>query len=79
MKEKILNKLTSRKLWVAIVAFVTLIMKYEGADAGTIESISSIIMAGATMIAYIIGEGLVDHASAGHEEGVNSDDSRDND
>lgn len=56
----IARKLTSRKLWVAVAGFVTAIMLYRGADSGSIEAIGSLIMAGASVVAYIVGEGLVD-------------------
>ena len=59
-KEDIIRKLTSRKFWLALAAFVTeLIVVFRG-DAELGESVSAIIMAGATVIAYIIGEGLID-------------------
>ena len=59
-KTDILRKLTSRKFWLAVAAFVTdLIIAFKG-DAGLAETISGMIMAGATVIAYILGEGLVD-------------------
>ena len=59
-KEDIIRKLTSRKFWLALAAFVTeLIVVFRG-DAELAESVSAIIMAGATVIAYIIGEGLID-------------------
>ena len=54
------RKLTSRKFWVAIAGLVTGIMVAFNVDAGTVEKVSGMIMAGATAIAYIIGEGLVD-------------------
>ncbi len=59
-KEDIIRKLTSRKFWLAVAAFVTeLIVVFRG-DAEQAETISAIIMAGATVIAYIVGEGLID-------------------
>ena len=59
-KNDIIRKLTSRKFWLAIAAFITeLIVAFKG-DAETAETISGMIMAGATVIAYIFGEGLVD-------------------
>ena len=59
-KNDIIRKLTSRKFWLALAAFVTeLIVVFRG-DAELAESVSAIIMAGATVIAYIIGEGLID-------------------
>ena len=59
-KEVIIRKLTSRKFWLAVAAFVTeLIIAFKG-DAELAETLSGMIMAGATVIAYIVGEGLVD-------------------
>lgn len=57
-------KLTSRKLWLAIVSFVTMIMTARGADEGSIAQVASIIMAGASILAYIIAEGFVDSATS---------------
>ena len=59
-KNDILRKLTSRKFWLAVAAFITeLIIAFKG-NAEMAETISGMIMAGATVIAYILGEGLVD-------------------
>ena len=59
-REDILRKLTSRKFWLAVAAFVTeLIIAFKG-DAELAETLSGMIMAGATVIAYIVGEGLID-------------------
>lgn len=59
-KEKIIRKLTSRKLWSAVVSFVTLILTANNFTESEATQVTAIIMAGATVIAYIIGEGLVD-------------------
>lgn len=61
MLEKLKNKLLSRKFWAAVVSFVSALLTYAGAK-GEIESVSCIIWAAASLIAYIIGEGLVDAA-----------------
>ena len=62
-KNDIIRKLTSRKFWLAIAAFITeLIVAFKG-DAETAETISGMIMAGATVIAYVLGEGLIDAAN----------------
>ena len=64
-KEVIIRKLTSRKFWLAIAAFITeLIVAFKG-DAATAETISGMIMAGATVIAYIVGEGMIDSENKG--------------
>lgn len=54
------QKLTSRKFWVAVVGFVTPLLVAFGFSDSQVAEATSIIMAGATLIAYIIGEGLVD-------------------
>ena len=59
-KIDILRKLTSRKFWVAVVGVVSGLLLAFKVDAETIENIGGIIMAAASAVAYIIGEGLVD-------------------
>ena len=54
------RKLTSRKLWAAICALATnLIIAFGGSEEVAVQ-VTAIIMAGATVIAYILGEGMVD-------------------
>ncbi len=58
------RKLTSRKLWLAVAGFVTgLILAFNG-SAEVAETVSGCIMSGASVIAYIVGEGLTDAANA---------------
>lgn len=59
------RKLTSRKLWVAVSSFVVLLLIACGVNRSSAESVAAIIMAGASVIAYIIGEGLTDAAHVG--------------
>lgn len=59
-KIDIIRKLTSRKFWVAVVGVVSGLLLAFKVDAETIENIGGIIMAAASAVAYIIGEGLVD-------------------
>ena len=54
------TKLTSRKFWVAVVGFVVPLLVAFGMTDNQAAEVESIIMAGANMIAYIIGEGMVD-------------------
>lgn len=58
------KKLTSRKLWTAVASFVSLMILAFGGTDNMASQVVAIIMAGATVIAYIVGEGLVDAASA---------------
>ena len=59
-KEDIVRKLTSRKLWLAIAGFVSGLLVAFKVDDETIETISGLIMSGASVIAYVVAEGLVD-------------------
>lgn len=54
------RKLTSRKFWLSIAAFVTMLIVYFTGDAEKAERMSALIMAGATVIGYVIAEGLTD-------------------
>lgn len=64
MKINWTRKLTSRKLWVAIASLVSnIIIVCGGTESETVQ-VTALIMAGATVIGYIFGEGLVDSASA---------------
>lgn len=63
------SKLTSRKFWMAVVGFVTAILVTFKVPDMTIEQVSALIMSLATLIAYIIGEGLIDAAKMKNEDG----------
>ena len=65
-------KLTSRKFWVAVMTFVTSLIIAFGASEAVATQVTGVIMAGASMIAYIIGEGLVD---AKRTDNTNNDES----
>ena len=58
------SKLTSRKFWMAVIGFVTGLLTYLGMGAEEAEKIGSLILMGASIAAYIIGEGLIDAAAA---------------
>ena len=54
------RKLTSRKLWVAIAGFVAGLIVAFGGGNTTADTVSGCILSGAAVVAYIIGEGLID-------------------
>lgn len=54
------RKLTSRKLWLSVASFVSMIVMARGGTESTATQISALIMAGASVIGYCIGEGLAD-------------------
>ena len=66
------RKLTSRKLWMAIVAFVTPLLLAFGLAENEVTQITAIIMAGADVLAYILAEGLVDAQAAGDKNPTGS-------
>ena len=55
-----MRKLTSRKLWLSVASFVTLMVVACGGTENEAAQISALIMAGATVIGYVIGEGMTD-------------------
>ena len=61
--DDIVRKLTSRKFWLAIASFVTNLLVFNGGSAELAEKVTALILAGATVIAYIIGEGLADSSA----------------
>ena len=54
------DNLTSRKFWAAVVGFVLSIMGMTGADAEQQEKVTGLVTSCGVLIAYIVGEGLVD-------------------
>ena len=67
------QKLTSRKFWAALITFITSILIAFGVSDLTIEQVIAVISAGSVMIAYIIGEGLVDAARVEKENKTESE------
>ena len=59
-----MQKLTSRKFWLSIANFVTMMIVALGGTENQASQVAALIMAGATVIAYVIGEGLADAAGA---------------
>lgn len=62
------KKLTSRKLWTAVASFVSMMILATGGAENTATQVTALIMAGASVIAYIIGEGLTDVANIEAED-----------
>lgn len=62
------QKLTSRKFWAAVCGFVSMVIMAMGKDAGVAQTVTGMIMAAASLIAYIIGEGLADGGRAQTEQ-----------
>lgn len=54
------RKLTSRKFWIAIANFVAMMIVAFGGTDNQAAQVTALIMAGASVVAYVIGEGLAD-------------------
>lgn len=54
------RKLTSRKLWLSVANFASMLYVYFGHAVSEGEKIAALILAGGTVIGYVIGEGLAD-------------------
>ena len=68
------QKLSSRKFWAAVAGFVTAVLVAFNVESGTVEQITAIVTAGGVLVAYILGESVVD---ANRDYGADkSDDSK---
>ena len=54
------RKLTSRKFWLSVASFVSLLVVALGKSESDASQVAVIIMSAATVIGYVIGEGLAD-------------------
>lgn len=62
------RKLTSRKLWLSVASFVSMLVVAFGCSDAQATQISALIMAGASVIGYVIGEGLADSKGGNNDE-----------
>ncbi len=60
------RKLSSRKLWLAVAGFVAGICLACGMAEATVTQITGIIMSGASVLGYLIAEGLTDIGNSGN-------------
>ena len=58
------RKLTSRKFWHSVASFVSMLIVALGGAEATATQVTGLIMAGVTVIGYVIGEGLADAGNA---------------
>lgn len=64
-KQDIIRKLTSRKLWLSVASFVSMLLVAQGRAESDATQVAALIMAGASIIGYALAEGLAD---AGHSD-----------
>ena len=63
------KKLTSRKFWVAVAGFVSGCVVAFGGSADTAQTIVGVLLQGACVVAYIVGEGIADFSNGGDKGG----------
>jgi hypothetical protein len=63
------RKLASRKFWAALAGFVGAIAVLCGAGESVITEVTAIISAAGVLVAYILGEAMVDSKSDDGEDG----------
>lgn len=62
MKRTILEKLKSRKLWVAVIGVIVGVASAFGIDTSEWTQIAGIITSAVSVAAYVIGEAKIDAA-----------------
>ena len=62
------RKLTSRKLWLSVAGFVAGLILAFGGNESTAETVSGVILQGASVIGYLLAEGLADAAHVEKEK-----------
>lgn len=67
MWDKVKKKLTSRKLWMSIIGFVTALLVACNVPEGSVSQVSAIISAFGSLVAYIVAEGYADGSGKGGE------------
>lgn len=67
--KNLIRKLSSRKLWAAIVGVIVGIAAAFGLETSEYAQIVGLVTSAASVITYIIGEAAVDAASAPYESG----------
>ena len=60
------RKLSSRKLWLALSGLVSGLIVACGGDESWAKEIGGLIMAAASVVGYVIAEGLVDAENAAY-------------
>ena len=54
------RKLTSRKLWLSVASFVSMLLVALNYTESQAAQVAALIMAGSSVLAYCLGEGLAD-------------------
>lgn len=72
MSDDLKRKLTSRKFWLAVCSFIAPLVVVFTGDKNAATNMTALIMSGASIIAYILREGLVDSSSLDDCKNINN-------
>ncbi len=64
------RKLTSRKLWFAVAAFVSGLILAFGGQESLAQTVSGVILQGAAVLGYLLAEGLTDASNTNADPDV---------
>ena len=62
------RKLSSRKLWMAVAGFVSGVIMALGGEESKAAAVAGIILQGASVLGYLLAEGLTDAAATDAKE-----------
>ena len=68
MKTDWKRKLTSRKFWVAVAGMISGIVLAFSGKGDAAQTVSGVVMQIASVVGYVLGEGLTDAAAIGKDE-----------
>lgn len=63
-KETVIRKLTSRKFWMAVTGLISGLILAFGGEASTAETVSGVMLQLASVVGYVLAEGLTDAAAS---------------
>ena len=66
-KNDLIRKITSRKLWLSVASFVSMLMVALNYTENQAAQVAALIMAGASIVGYVLGEGLADSGHYGED------------
>ena len=62
------RKLTSRRFWISVASFVSMMIVATGGSQDKATQVTALIMAGAAVVAFTLGEGFIDAAHVGEDK-----------
>lgn len=67
-KQELIRKLCSRKFWMTVANFVSMMMVFLGKSESDATQVATLIIAGASVVAYVIAEGWTDASNTKGEQ-----------